>query len=207
MTTLAPAAIATTTPQVVGKAVYLEAIPVLDAEGKPVLKWYGTADSVKQIIIFPGGKDTAGKNVQPVIYNRIVSKHYPKAQWRRDIIHPLPTKSEFAAKGDPYYRGLTLESPSHAELQTMPEEIQKGFMANGVESRLFDQLMYESSEYDPETGNYKVTPLHTWKIARKFSVEITDKDLEDISKYKTPQAVIRRITKVRVSFGLPEKLF
>lgn len=206
MTTLAPAAVSATTPEVVGKAVYLEAIPVLDAEGKPVLNWYGTKNSIKQLIIFPGGKDLTGKTVMPVIYSRTVSPTYPKAQWRQDTIYPLPTKGEFVAKGEPNYRGLTLEAPTYAELEAMPEEIQKSFMTNGIENRLFGELMYEQSEFDPETSSYKVKALHAWKVARKFAVEVTDKDLSEIHKYKTPQAVIRRITKVRVSLGLPEKL-
>lgn len=207
MTTLAPAAVVATTPEVVGKAIYLEATPVLDAEGKPVVPWYGAKDSVKQIIIIPRGKDTTGRNVEPFIYDRTISSAYPKAQWNRNQIHPTPSKTEFAANGENTYRGLTLEAPTPAELEAMPEEIQKQFWANGIEMRLYQELMYEKSVHNSETGNYDVTPLHAWKVVRKFAVEVTDKDLADIYGYKTPQAIIRRITKVRVSLGLPEKLF
>jgi hypothetical protein len=207
MTTLAPAAVVSTTPEVVGKAIYLEATPVLDAEGKPVIPWYGGKDSVKQIIIFPRGKDATGRNVEPYIFDRIVSATYPKAQWNRNQIHPTPSKAEFAANGETNYRGLVLEAPTPAELEAMPEEIQKQFYANGIELRLYQELMYAKSIHNPETGNYDVVSEHAWKVVRKFAVEITDKDLSDIYNYKTPQAVIRRATKVRVSLGLPEKLF
>jgi len=206
MTTLAPAAVATT-PEVVGKAVYLEAIPVLDAEGKPVISWYGSGNSVKQIIIFPAGMDNAGRKVQPTIYDRTVSKSYPKAQWSNTTIQPMPSKSEFRIRGEESYRGLVVESPTPAELEAMPEEIQQAYLTNSIEKQMFSELMYEKSTYDPETGNYKVEAIPAWTVTRKFTVEVTDKDLADVRGWKTPQAVIRRITKVRVSLGLPEKLF
>ena len=207
MTTLAPAAVVATTPEVVGKAVYLEALPVLDAEGKPVLPWYGIKDSVKQLIIMPGGKDTTGRIVLPAIYSRVVSKTYPKAQWRISFIEGCPPKEEFVLRGEPNYRGLALEAPTYPELLSMPDEIRKSFLTNGIENELFGELMYEQSDYDSETGNYKTKTIHSWRVDRKFAVEITDKDLADVYSHKTPQAVVRRITKVRVSLGLPEKLF
>lgn len=207
MTTLAPATTSVaTTPEVVGKALYLELAPILDSEGNPVA-YYGGKGSVKQLVIMPSGTTPEGHKVHASIWDRIVSPSYPRSQWSNKTLNPMPSKAEFSTNGKPNYRGLELEAqPTISEAESMPDEIVKSLMTNSAEHALYSEMLQEKSTYDRENEKYNITATPAWEIVRQFAVEVTDKDLADVRSWKTPQAVVRRINKVRVSLGLPEKL-
>ena len=208
MTTLTTPAAPAITPEVVGKAVYLELKPVLDEEGKSVSYYGGSkGEAIKQLIVFPSGLTPEGHNVAPTIYERVVSPAYPRSQWSNSTIRPSASREEFKDKGEESFRGLTLNDfPSEAEVRTLGSEAKEALYLNGIEQLLFKEILEERSFFDIEENTYKSKPVHAWTISTKFAVEVTDKDLLDVKSWKTPQAVIRRITKARVAAGLPEKL-
>ena len=88
----------------------------------------------------------------------------------------------------------------------MPEEVVRQMLTNFTEQVIHREVMYSGAKYDPEQDKPIDFTKQNWEIVRQFAVEVTDKDLADVLAHKTPQAVIRRINKVRVSLGLPEKL-
>ena len=212
MTTLAPAATsAAPTPEVVGKALYLELVPIVK-EGKPVShRVWGGVDTVRQVIVFPRGNTPEGYSVEPTIYSRAVSPHYPRSQWDSNAVRPHPSKADLrealAKKEEENSLGNYVDytMPTTSEIEAMPDEVRNQLLLNSVEKSLFD-LFYDSVSYKDSEGNYATKPILAWELRQKFSVEVTDKDYSDIRSWKTPQAVIRRITKARVAAGHPEKL-
>ncbi len=207
MTTLAPVTTAVaTTPEVVGKALYIELKPVVDESGKGVGFW-GHKDSVKQLIIMPKGLTPEGKKVKPSIWDRVVSKNYPRSQWSSVSVSVAPTRAEFIARGEENWGGKKLEVPSESELDAMPDEVVGQMLTNFAEQIIHREVMYSGMRYNEELDKHVDFTAQAWEIVRQFAVEVTDKDLADVLAHKTPQAVIRRINKVRVSLGLPEKLF
>lgn len=208
MTTLTTPAAPAITPEVVGKAVYLELKPVLNEEGKS-LSYYGGSkgDAVKQLIFFPSGLTPEGREVAPSVFDRVVSPSYPRSQWSSNWVRPTASREEFKQKGEESYRGLKIEKfPDEAEAKTMGAEAREALYLNGIEQLFFKELVEEQSYFDTEENTYKYKPVIAWAISTKFAVEVTDKDLAEIRNWKTPQAVIRRINKARVAAGLPEKL-
>jgi hypothetical protein len=195
MTTITPAA-AKTLPEVVGKAIYLELTPVLDSEGNCRI-WQGK-DSIFQIIVTPNGKDSEGNEVIGSIYNRIISPRTPRSQWDRDqavpVIHEAELIKHFEDEGK---TGSYLTSPKVEDFATLPEAIKRDLYANGLAQRLKALVARVSKTYNEETKNYDSSVYDEWAITKKFAVEVTDEDLKDIRSWKTPQAVIRRINKVR----------
>ncbi len=206
MTTLAPVTTAvSTTPEVVGKALYLELKPILDEAGNAFGFW-GNKDSVKQLIIMPQGLTPEGRKVRPSVWDRIVSPTYPRSQWSSVNVSVAPSRADFLARGEENYNGKKLEVPHESELDAMPEEVVRQMLTNFTEQVIHREVMYSGAKYDPEQDKHINFTKQNWEIVRQFAVEVTDKDLSDVLAHKTPQAVIRRINKVRVSLGLPEKL-
>lgn len=193
MTIITPAA-AKTLPEVVGKAIYLELTPVLDSEGMCRV-WQGK-DSIFQIIVTPNGKDSEGREVVGSIYNRIISPRTPRSQWDRDQAVPVNHEAELIK----HFEGMTnsyLTSPKIEDFESLPEAVKRDLYANGLAQRLKALVARVSKTYNEETKNYDSSVKDEWTITKKFAVEVTDEDLKDIRNWKTPQAVIRRINKVR----------
>lgn len=202
MTTLAPAVSVSTKPEVVGKAIYLELTPILDEDGKPLTRSWGGASAVRQLLLFPTGTTPEGHEVlRPEVFYRTVCSYSPRAQWLSRTCNPHPTKQEIEDKlaENPDSRFLSIEYP---DFDTYTTETKNAMYARGLESFIAEQTLDYS--YDYETGDQSW--FEAWKIRAKFGVEITDKDLSDLNRGRTPQAVIRRINKTRVSLGHPEKL-
>ena len=208
MTTLTTPAAPATTPEVVGKAVYLELKPIVNEEGRS-LSYYGGSkgEAIKQLIVFPSGLTPEGHSVSPTTYQRVVSPTYPRSQWSNTTIRPSASRDEFKDKGEESFRGLMLNDfPVESEIRTLGSEAKEALYLNGIEQMFFREVIEEQSFFDTEEQTYKHKPVIAWTISTKFAVEVTDKDLLDVRAWKTPQAVIRRITKARVAAGLPEKL-
>lgn len=196
MTTLTPAP-TKILPEVIGKAIYLELSPILDSEGNcPV--WQG-ADSIQQVIITPNGTDSTGKAVKGVIYNRVISKSYPRSQWDSSFLEPLQNEAdlikhfEALSKSGSHY----VSSPKIEDFEALPDEIKRDLYANGISARLKAMVTRSYTRYNEETKDYDTTTTEIWSVSKKFAVEVTDEDLTAIGLWKTPQAIIRRINKVR----------
>lgn len=195
MTILTPAP-AKILPEVVGKAIYLELSPILDSEGKPRV-WQG-ADSTLQVIITPNGTDSTGKQVKSVLYDRVISKTYPRSQWNSSMVEPLQSEAElirhYEAEGS---KKDYLSTPKIEDFDTLPDEIKRDLYANGLSTRLRNLVARSYNKFNEATQEYETTTTEIWSVSKKFAVEVTDEDLASIGSWKTPQAVIRRINKVR----------
>lgn len=195
MTILTPAP-AKILPEVVGKAIYLELSPILDSEGKPRV-WQG-ADSILQVIITPNGTDSTGKQVKSVIYDRVISKTYPRSQWDSSMVEPLQSEAElirhYEAEGS---KKDYLSTPKIEDFDALSDEIKRDLYANGLSTRLRNLVARSYNNFNEATQEYETTTTEIWSVSKKFAVEVTDEDLASIGSWKTPQAVIRRINKVR----------
>jgi hypothetical protein len=195
MTTITPAA-AKTLPEVVGKAIYLELSPVLDSEGR--CRFWQGIDSRLQILITPNGTDSEGRAVVGQIYNRIISPSSPRSQWERDQVVPIAHESELIKHFEDS-NSRYLPVPKVEDFNTLPDEIKRDLYANGFTHKLRALVSRVSRTYNEETKEYDSAVSDDWTTSKKFAVEVTDEDLKDIYNWKTPQAVIRRINKVRDS--------
>ena len=195
MTTITPAP-AKILPEVVGKAIYLELSPILDSEGAARV-WQG-ADSILQVIISPNGIDSSGKQVKSVLYDRIISKTYPRSQWEATSVEPIQHESElikhFESEGS---KTTYLSTPKIEDFDTLSDEIKRDLYANGLAARIRALVTRSYNKFNEDTKEYETETLEIWSLSKKFAVEVTDEDLATIGSWKTPQAVIRRINKVR----------
>ena len=196
MTTLAPVAATKILPEVVGKALYVELSPVLDEEGKSPI-WQGK-DSIKQVIITPNGTDDLGNSVAASVMSRIISKDYPRSQWDSNFVVALPDNATLKSLAEEdtsnYFRFKGIDKD---EFESYPENVKRTLFANGIAQMLRGELLRQKSTWNEERQDYDITTEPIWKVSKKFSVEVTDEDLNKIRSFKTPQAIIRRINKVR----------
>lgn len=202
MTTLAPAVSVSTKPEVVGKAIYLELTPILDEDGKPLTRGWGGTSSVRQLLLFPTGTTSEGHQIlQPEVFYRTLSSYSPRAQWHSHTCSPHPTEQEIEEElaKNPEKRYLTIEYP---DFDTYTLETKNAMYARSLKNFIAGQTLDYNWDYDTSTQVW----FEAWKIRAKFAVEITDKDMGDLRKGRTPQAVIRRTNKARVYLGFPEKL-
>lgn len=197
----------TATPKIVGKAFYLELVadPTLpEDEARKLLGWQNKG--TKQIILFPEYQDDTGKVWGSVMLQRLVTKESPRAQWDFTFIDRYRIKSSTPTT-DSYY--VDFPNYSNAEWDTLTQREKFDSRKRGLSISLSNQLISSSSTRDAE-GNSIAYAKQAWVVRdnKPISVELTDEDLSDLHmKHKTPQAVIRRINKVRDSLDkFPEKL-
>lgn len=183
-------------PEVVGKAIYLELSPILDPEGNSRV-WQG-ADSILQVIVTPNGTDSTGKQVKSVIYDRIISKSYPRSQWDSSLVEPLQSEAELIRHYEEQEsKSHYVATPKIEDFEALPDEIKRDLYANGLSTRLRSLVTRSYNKFDEAAQEYETQTLEIWSVSKKFAVEVTDEDLVSIGSWKTPQAVIRRINKVR----------
>lgn len=199
------------TPKIVGKALYLELVsnPALDEETqRSVNGWQHKG--TKQILIFPEYQDDLGKVHEAVAMSRIVSEHTPRSQWDTTYLrHPKPLDTPVPEDKSSYYNDyfsvLTYTSEEWKELPIMAQAESKKL---AIELYLRGELL--GTRYVGEGDDRTTIPEQGWVVRdeKPFAVELTDEDYDDLHrKSKTPQAVIRRINKVRESISsFPNKL-
>jgi hypothetical protein len=116
-------------------------------------------------------------------------------------MRPMPIEEQTLEGG---YRGYAyLKSYSREDWDALSAEKQQTSKTLGLSLLLKDQMLGQVREDD----SWKT--LQAWVVRddKTIVVETTTQDLEDLDDYKTPQAVIRRINKVRDSFAsYPKKL-
>jgi hypothetical protein len=202
----------TATPKLVGKALYLELVadPTLDSDQIiSLVGWYGEK-AVKQIIIFPQYQDDSGKVFEPAVMTRVVSPHSPKAQW--DWYH-LDTRGRLkpAEPTDPnsYHKEyVDYKTYSNSEWSDLTDRERHESRMRSLNLILRTQIL--SNTYEGKGDERVEVAGQGWVVRdnKPFSVETTDQDLIEVHKnWKTPQAVIRRINKVRGTLDkFPESL-
>lgn len=194
------------TPKIVGKALYLELVadPTLSAkEQRDLIGWQ--YQGTKQIIIFPEYQDDTGRVHPTRALSRIVSANTPRSQWDYAYLrHPKPL-NEADVSGLDYFMANSYSNDEWKELPLVAKaESKKLAIDLYLRNEMFDEM------YVGEGDERKTIAKQSWVVRdnKTFSVEVTDEDYDDIhTKSKTPQAVIRRINKVRDSIStFPKKL-
>jgi hypothetical protein len=203
MTSIAPVA----TPKIVGKALYLELVPNLtdysEDEARKFLGWqFG---GTKQVILFPQYQDDSGKLYEAVVMVRTVSSYQPKAQWDFTFISGSRLGEPDLSRADDYVNYPHL---NHADWTALSDREKHDSMKRALAIVLKNQTISTSSEY--VEGERIYTAGQGWEVRenKPIAVEITDQDMIDLHDHrKTPQAVIRRINKVRDTLDkFPAKL-
>ena len=196
-----------TTPKIVGKALYLELVNNPDAPEGSIGYW--AKGGVKQVIILPQTLDAVGIPQPVQIWDRVVSTHSPRSQWDNNTIRSFVKEQspEHLEKHKDSYH-LPLETYSSDELLALtdPEKVEIGIRTLNFRVK---QLLVDSYNLrDSATGDYTNHATQTWIVrdSKPLAVEITDEEIELARSGTTPQSIIRRIQKARVSAGFPEKL-
>ena len=201
----------TATPKLVGKALYLELVadPTMDSDKiRSLVGWYGDK-AVKQVIIFPQYQDDTGKIYEPYVMSRIVSPHSPKAQWDKDDLNDRRLKPAEPTDPNSYRKDyVDYKTYSKAEWDELTDREKHESRVRALDLVLRNKIL--SVTYEGE-GDERVEVVGQGWVVRDdkpFSVEITDQDIREVYKeWKTPQAVIRRINKVRGTLDkFPESL-
>lgn len=202
----------TAKPKIAGKALYLELVPNPDVDESQIqslVGWYGSrGDATKQIIVFPQYQDDTGEIYDPVIMTRTVSAHSPRAQWdtRRVSERLKPIAGELEENN--YNNYVSLERYSREEWGTLTEREKYDSRKLDIELTLKRELL--GLTYEGEGDEREAVAKQGWVVRDKkpIAVEITDQDLQELyNERKTPQAVIRRINKVRGTLDkFPAKL-
>lgn len=200
-----------TTPELAGKALYLEMVvnpDLSEDEKRRVTSWLGV-DSVNQVVIFPPYTDDTGRTHAVRVMTRKVSSRSPRAQWdwssptsktyRGVAPKPVPPHAEVDSQDD-----YTLQYYSEDEWDTLPEIAKQEAYKLAITIYLKQQTLFRVLDEDDS-----VKVIEGWVVrnGKPISVETTTQDLREVESHKTPQAVIRRINKVRDSIPeFPKKL-
>jgi hypothetical protein len=205
----------TATPKIVSKALYLELVadPTMDSDKvRSLMGWYGDK-GVKQVIIFPQYQDDTGKIFEPVVFSRVVSTHSPKAQWDKFFLDESRGQLKPAEPTDPnsYHKEyVEYKGYSRSEWDELTDREKHDSRIRSLDLAIRSQVIgtrYETPSHSDERVEFAE---QGWVVRenKPFSVEVTDQDLLEVHKdWKTPQAVIRRINKVRSTLDkFPESL-
>lgn len=205
-------AIAIATPKIVGKALYLELIadPTLSTdEQRSLLGWQ--SNGIKQVIIFPQYQDDTGEIFNPVVLSRTVSVNSPKSQWETTRVSAkLKPQSVETMLADPDHSDLTYIRPKtydSAEWAVATEREKYESRKFSLDIMLRTQLI--DTMWVGEDSEREIVSRQGWRVRdnKPIAIELTDQDMNEVNSGKTPQAVIRRINKVRGTLDkFPEKL-
>ena len=164
----------------------------------------------KQILIFPEYQDDLGKTHEAVAMSRVISENTPRSQWDTTYLrHPKPLGTPEPEEKSGYYNDyFSVQTYNSQEWDELP-------IAGRAESKKLAIELYLRGEmigttYVGEGDERVMLAKQGWIVrdSKPFAVEVTDEDYYDLHRNsKTPQAVIRRINKVRESIStFPNKL-
>jgi hypothetical protein len=200
-------------PKITGKAVYLELVvnPALTPDQqRTVCGWHGAA-STKQMILFPQYQDDTGKIRNVVVMTRTVSENAPRAQWDTTYTRGYAKLDEPDMEGlGGYHADYTdVENYSKEEFDGLPVLQQVASRQRTLRLTLKRELL--GTVYgELINGERENSVVQGWVVRddTPLAVEITNEDMALLhDENKTPQAVIRRINKVRESvLTFPNKL-
>lgn len=195
-------------PKIVSKALYLELVAdtsLPEDELRQLLGWQH--GGTKQVILFPEYQDDTGKVFGAVIMDRIISKNTPRSQWDfiyADRLRPKPMDEAT----DSHYANYSVYSRAEWDALTQREKFDSSKRGLGIALKnLSISTTYGTPDAD---GNRQTIAKQGWVVreSKPIAVELTDEDMTELHmKSRTPQAVIRRINKVRESLDkFPAKL-
>ena len=201
-----------TSTKIAGNALYLELVANPEFDEETQRKYLGwQANGVRQVIILPSA-EIEGNLVPPVIMERVVSNYSRKAQWEffiveRELLKPMTDQElELAIKArDDNY--LTLESYTRAEWDALGNSAKKESYAFTIKLKLEGYL--KATSYEWQDDKRVSSTAQAWQVreGKPIAIEVTEDDLKMAKEYTTPQAVIRRINKVRGTLDkFPPKL-
>jgi hypothetical protein len=206
--TISPIVVATPSPaKIVGKALYLELVidPSIDEDKIPV--WRKKA--VKQVIIMPEHLDEVGITQPTQIWERTISPYSPRQQWDNSKMDKSRLVKEATKEAMEACESYHFQYPTYDadELKVMSAKQRHEATIYTLKEKLKGVFLDTKVETD-ENGNAYSVATQTWVIrdSKPLAIEITNEELETARSYTTPQSVIRRIQKARVSAGFPEKL-
>jgi hypothetical protein len=195
-------------PKIVSKALYLELVADTDNyaedELRSLLGWQHKG--TKQIIVFPEYQDDTGKIWGAVVMSRLISEHSPKAQW--DFTYTDRLRPKEGSDTDSYY--VDFPNYQNAEWDALTEREKFESRKRALAIVLKNETIGTTYGTPDSEGNRSTIAKQGWTVrdSKPITVELTDEDLNELHlKMKTPQAVIRRINKVRESLDkFPTKL-
>lgn len=206
-------------PKLAGKAIYLEleVNPTLSESEKRKVSWEWDKKPTKQVVIFPSWLDDSGTKHSAVVMHRVVSEATPRAQWGwSERIRPSKATS---AETTSYFHEAYFDYQfvPKSDQGIMPEGDLLSAIALTAEIVLKKLVVDTTYRYpiDPETGEPNKEAEREqyafvgWVVRedKPLAVELTDEDLNQVIHQTTPQAVVRRINKVRSAIaGFPTKL-
>jgi hypothetical protein len=193
--------------KIVGKALYLELVidPTMDEDKIPVWRKKG----VKQVIIMPEHLDEVGVSKPTQIWERLVSPYSPRSQWDNNIIGNTklikPITQEALDACEAYHFAYPTYSSDEVKAMSAKEKHEATILS--LKEKLKGVFLETTVETD-ENGDARSKAVQLWVVrdSKPLAVEITNEELETARSYTTPQSLIRRIQKARVSAGFPEKL-
>lgn len=197
----------TATPKIVGKALYLELVadPTLtEDEARSLCGWQHKG--TKQVLIFPEYQDDSGNTYGAVIMERVISENSPRSQWEINNTSRTRLKPDSGERED----YSVFEHYRENEWADLTEREKFDSRKRGLEL-ILKRAVISTTWGDPDSeGNRPRVAKQGWVVreGKPIVVETTDQDLHDLHFLsKTPQAVIRRINKVRDTLDkFPKKL-
>lgn len=201
--------VSTATPKIVGKALYLELVPdssKSEEELRGLLGWQ--YNGVRQVIMFPEYQDDTGKTYGAVLLSRTISEHSPKAQWDFTYTDTHRVKEGVASEA---YSGSYVDYPNYSREEWAEATEREKFEARKRAMGILLKNQVISTTWTTNAEGERVVVANQSYVVRDdkpIAVEVTDQDLADLHLHrKTPQAVIRRINKVRDTLDkFPAKL-
>jgi hypothetical protein len=197
-----------TAPKIVSKALYLELVAdttIPEDELRQLLGWQHSG--TKQVILFPEYQDDTGKVFGAVVMERIISKNTPRSQWDftyADRLRPKPVEDTT----DNHYASYT--TYNRAEWDSLTQREKFDSTKRGLQIILKNLAISTTYGEADSEGKRETIAKQGWIVreSKPIAVELTDEDMTDLHmKSKTPQAVIRRINKVRETLDkFPVKL-
>jgi hypothetical protein len=194
-------------PKIVSKALYLELVAdttIEESELRQLLGWQH--GGTKQVILIPEYQDDTGKVFGAVVMERIISKNTPRSQW--DFIFTDRLRPKVGEENDNHY--VNYPTYSRDEWASLTEREKFDSNKRGLEITLKNLSISTTYGLPDENGKRDTLARQGWIVreGKPITVELTDEDMTELHmKSKTPQAVIRRINKVRETLDkFPTKL-
>lgn len=136
-----------------------------------------------QMLVIPEGITSRGDKKTTTLLRRTVSKWSPRKTWQQDNAHSY--KAELTSKLVPDGSTAKFQQVDDGDSELMALENLWG--ANQLLTHLVSK---------------------EWALRDKpLALEISVADIDDLAAYKTPAALMRRVTRARKAAGFPDDLF